>query len=690
MTWRKDNRVALENDGSRVDIVEKVTGRARFGTDYYPPNLLWAAFIRCPFGKATLVAADLDAARKVPGIVDVEIDNKEGTYHGDRLGYICADSRQALEEGLAALKLKFNVGQPATRPEDVRTPLEKIESKNPQKAEAALAEADAVQEATYATQVQTHCCLEPHMALVDFKGDHAIAWGSTQGCIGFRDNLAKTLGLPQDKVEFHCEYIGGGFGSKFGAGAEGELAARLSKKFNRPCRVALDRKEEQLDSGNRPGSIQYMKIGVGKDGKLRGGRVHVWGVVGPSGGGGGAQNPSIYDWGAINKTHEDVHINGGHPRAMRAPGWPQGVFGVEMMMDELAAKLGMDPLQFRLLNDGREERREMMKVGAELIGWNRRRPDGQWPGIVKHGFGMGGTQWGNSPGKATIQVNIYRDGTVEALSASQDIGTGYRTVLTDCVASQLGVPRARVSAKCGVSTYPPGPASGGSVTTRFTAPKMLNAAEQAKQGIIAIVAKEWNIEPARITLKGGEFSDGQRTMPWERACKLITKDPLTFSASEDDGFWKNPTGSSGVQFVEVAVDTETGITRVLKVIALQDVGQAVNRNTVENQITGGVIQGLSFALFENRILNREIGAMVNPNMDMYKIAGPRDVPEIIPVIWVSREDASPNGLGEPPVIPTAGAIGCAIANAIGARVRSIPITPARVLAALQTARGGQS
>ena len=162
-------------------------------------------------------------------------------------------------------------------------------------------------------------------------------------------------------------------------------------------------------------------------------------------------------------------------------------------------------------------------------------------------------------------------------------------------------------------------------------------------------------------------------------------DHLSFTANEDGEFWKKPTQSEGVQFADVSVDTETGIVRVNKVVALQNVGLPVNRNTIENQLTGAVIQGLSFCLFEDRILNRQTGAMVNPNMDMYKIAGPMDVPEIVPVIWREDRDVGVNSLGEPPVVPTPGAIATAVANAIGAQVRSMPITPDKVLAAVQAA-----
>jgi xanthine dehydrogenase YagR molybdenum-binding subunit len=682
MMWRKDNYVAYENEGARLEIADKVSGRAKYTTDYYPKGMLYAGYIRCPYGKATLESHDLDAARKVPGVLEVEITREEGRYAGDRMGHLCAESKAAYHAALRALNARWDIGDPKTDAGDLMEDFSFDGAGNSEVA-AVLDGAARQHTAAYDTQVQTHCCLEPHIAVVDWRPDATtMAWGSTQSNFGFRDELARELGVDPSEVEFHCEHVGGGFGSKFGAGAEGQLAARMSKKYGKPCRVGLNRKEEHEDAGMRPGSIQYMRVGLDDAGNMVAAQVQTWGLVGYEGGGGGATNPSRYDFGAVDKQHTDVNLNSQPPRAMRAPGHPQGMFGVEMMLDELATLAGMDPMAFRRQNDPNENRRNMLEVGAELIGWDRRMANGQWPGAVKTGFGIGAGDWGNSPGNATVVVNVYRNGTVEVLSGSQDIGTGFRTMLGDCVHAELGMPRRYLRAKCGVSTYPPGPASGGSVTSRFVAPKALNAAQQARRKMLELAAAEWGMAPDNVEMQNGRVVGGGNSMSWEDACKLISDDHLHFSASENGEFWNAPTGSEAVQFAEVQVDTETGIVRVKKIVALQEVGQPVNRHTVENQITGAVIQGLSFALFEERVLNKQTGAMVNPNMDLYKIAGSKDVPEIVPVIWKSREDASVNSLGEPPIIPTPGAIGCAIANAIGTPVRSMPITPAKVLAAL--------
>jgi xanthine dehydrogenase YagR molybdenum-binding subunit len=201
-----------------------------------------------------------------------------------------------------------------------------------------------------------------------------------------------------------------------------------------------------------------------------------------------------------------------------------------------------------------------------------------------------------------------------------------------------------------------------------------------------MVAQEWGLDGIEgVKFEKGVFTANEGlSMDWAKACKLMTEDKLSFTNSEDGSYGgrSKQTQSEAVQFADVSVDTETGIVKVNKVVALQNVGLPVNRNTIENQLAGAVIQGISFVLFEDRILNRQNGAMVNPNMDMYKIAGPQDVPEIVPIIWREDRDVGVNSLGEPPIVATPGAIATAVANAIGVQVRSMPITPDKVLSAI--------
>lgn len=650
---------ALENDASRVDVHAKVTGAARFAADVLPKGTLWARFIRFPHGKGRLAGRDLDAARAVPGVVEVEIESKKADYTGARLGYVLAESEDALGDALEALAPRFEWSDDArSAPSEADFKPPKLPAGRQKELDRLFARAGAVVEATYTTQVQTHSSLEPHNHVVIPKGRGAEVWSSTQAIFSVKDGMAKTFA--GGEVVVRAPYVGGGFGSKFGAGAEGKLAARLAKKHKRPVKVLLTRREEHLDTGNRPGSIQVMKIAASASGKLLGGHIHNVGIVGQQPGAGGVRNPILYDFGDVEVTSREVTLNAGRPRAFRAPGFPQAVFAVESLMDELAAKLNKDPVELRLLNETSARRKSQLKLAAERIGWRERRPDGTWPGVRKRGYGCGGTLWKKWPTECEAGIDVYRDGRVVVRSGIVDIGTGTRTIMIDIAARELGIDRKLVSAYLGDTREPAGPGSGGSQTARSVAPAIMSACARVKAAM------------KRQLKEGGD---------WKAACRLLPNEKLTEVGRVEDRYLGEGT-TDGVQFAMVEVDTETGVVFVEKIVAVQCCGLAINRLTAENQVEGGVIQGIGYALFEEKLLDPGTGAMLNANYEQYRIPGAVDIPEIDVILDVRPEDTGVRGLGEPPTIPTAGAIANAVANAIGARVRDLPITPQRVLAAL--------
>ncbi len=674
---------AMENTHGRADAVLKVTGRAKYTADVNLPKMAYAAIVYCPYGKANLQSIDVDAARKVPGVLDVEVrEKREFRYCGHPMGHVCAESRRALDDAIAALDPKWEVLEPTTSPikaheaqhGPVPAPLEKAGSEDEVARTAeAFKSSKHVVEGLYQTQIQTHASLEPHCAVADFRGDSAEMWVSSQNNGGIFRSAVEAFGLDRGKVRTHCEFVGGGFGSKFDIDAEGELAARLSKKLGRPIKVVNDRKREHLDTGCRPGSIQYMKVALGDDNLPTAGHIHLAGVCGIGGGGGGVKSVSGYQLGKLLRSGKDLALNVGDARAMRAPGFPQGMFGLDSFVDELAFAAGLDPVEYRLRIDQNEVRKRMYPVGAERIGWTGRpHPDGSSNGRVRRGIGVGVGDWFNRKGPAQIRIDVFRDGGVRVFSGTQDIGTGTRTVLVDTVAHHLGIDRKHITADCGSSEYPPGPASGGSTVTRVIVPAIRDAAEKAR---------------AKLAELAGGNAKIDNTQAWLAACKKIAGDSFTVLGEPNDKYWGAGGGSEAVQFAEVEVDTGTGVVRVKRVVALQNCGKPVNRLLAESQIIGGVIQGVSFALYEDKLIDPQNGVMVNPNLEMYKIAGPVDCPEIVPILWKEDgDDLGARSLGEPPVIPTAGAIANAVTNAIGVRVRSLPITPAKVLAALAERR----
>lgn len=683
---------SMNDDAARLDAAAKVTGRAKYGRDMYVPNQLFVAFIRCPFGAAALKSIDEAAAKAVPGVLEVNKTGEAGKYHGHNVGYVVAESKLALRRALKALDAKWE-RQPVKTKIDDAAPEKPAAS---EKTEGLLAGADHVLEATYSTPVQTHSALETHGVMVDHKGDSAVVFASTQGTFSVRDELGEPLGLKRANYEVRCEYVGGGFGAKFGPGKEGTIAAQVAAKYKRPVSLFVDRDEEHLDTGNRPSSRTYVKVGFKQDGTIVGGQMHTWGGVGVSRGGGGVNIPSgRYDLGDIQKGrngHADVQFNGGAPRAMRAPGHPQAAFAEELMLDEIATQLGMDPLALRLSIDHDEDRREMYRQGAKLIGWDARRKTGSQGGPLRRGFGMASTSWGAFPAPSSAEVVINRDGSVEARTGTQDMGTGHRTLCGVIVSDELGVPLAAVDVRIGSSNLPEGPGSGGSVTSHNMAVAFRAAAAAAKEKFLKAIADRLACDASELDVKDGSLRrNGKDAMKWAEACAKMPAETVSGRGENDEDARKRFFGqghSHGAQFVDLTVDAETGVVRVNRVVAFQACGKTVCRKTAESQIIGGVIQGISFALFEDKILDRKTGAMVNPNLEMYKILGPADMPHIEPVLW-EHGQTGVRSLGEPPVVPMPGAVACAVYNAIGAPVRHLPLTPDKLLAAMASLKAGK-
>jgi len=382
---------------------------------------------------------------------------------------------------------------------------------------------------------------------------------------------------------------------------------------------------------------------------------------------------------------------------MRAPGHPQGSFALEATMDELAGKLGMDPLEFRMKNDPSEVRREEFRIGAEKIGWATRdaRRQTHDPAILR-GIGVGAAIWYNTGGtgpKAT--VTVHRDGSAEVVQGVQDLGTGARTMVGIVAAEELHLPLSKVAVRIGDTRMPYGPASGGSTTTPSSAPAIRAAAYQATRRMAELLSKDWGVTPADVVFSEGIFSiqgNEAKKVAWKEACAKLPAEGVSANGERAENHadaWKHFT--AGAQFAQVEVDTETGLVRVQRIVAVHDCGLVVNALTAESQVQGGIIQGISYALYENRILDRATGRMVNPNVDQYKIAGALDVPDIEVIflpVWDGVNNTHSVGIGEPATVPTAGAIANAVSHAIGARIRSLPITPESVLAALDGKNSG--
>lgn len=686
----------------RVDSLAKVTGRAKYTHDINLPGMLFGGFARCPHAAAELVNVDATEALQVPGVkAAIPMKQDRVRYAGQPVCALAATTRQALAAGLAKVKAEYKVLPHAARLDQAMAADAPVVHRNqqsnvsgsgrPRNGETVAAELDKSFKqvrATARTQVQTHTCLESHSTVAQWQGDKLTLWTSTQATFGVRSQVADALRIPEANVTVLCDFMGGGFGSKFGAGYFTAIAARLAQEAGAPVKITLDRREEHTDTGNRPDSIQEMSLGVTKDGKLGPYSVTITGTPG-IGRGAGARNPMIYEFPREVRAVASVEVatNAGPQAAMRAPGHPQGSFALETIMDLAAEALDMDPLEFRRRNDPNPVRQLQYTEGAKRIGWDRRRKNGAATGRFRRGLGLAASTWGGLGGpQAEADCRIFRDGSVQIRCGAQDIGTGTKTVMAVVVAEELGLPLARVAAFMGDTTDPIGPASGGSTTAPSIAPAARQAAYLAGRELKALVAAHVKVPADQLVMKAGRIATpAGKGLSFEDACRLIQGSEISARGKRRSNFQTYQSGVAGAQFAEVEVDCDYGLVRVVRIVALQDAGIILNQLQAESQVLGGVIQGLAYALMEERIMDRQRGHQLNADLEFYKLPGMADMPEVECVLYSvanGGNNTSVCGLGEPTCIPTAPAIAGAIHNAIGARVLSLPMTPDKVLAAL--------
>lgn len=724
----------------RIDGAAKVTGQARYTHDIRLPGMLFAAVLRSPHACATLTGLDLEAARSAPGVAGVLPLAKVGErmlFAGQDIAAVAATTPQLAQDAVRRISATFQaephvvttraamqpdaplvhrgkVEERATEGDEpgargggaTRGNVRAMPSMKKGDVEKGLRQAKVKVEATYTTQVHTHSALETHSIVIRWDSDKSMtAWCSTQGIFSVRDELVEIFKLKPQDVRVITDFLGGGFGAKFGASAPGTrigfVAGELARLTKAPVAMLLDRREEHLCTGNRPDSIQEVSIGAGAGGELTAIKVQAHGSAGIATGAGVGRNAfGIYTkCPNIRVESHDVFTNGGPGTAFRAPGHPQGAFALELALDELAVKLGKDPLELRIAHNEHPVRKYQFEQGRKLFNWveaRKKAADQRKRGTrLRHGVGAAASIWGDFGRKGVMPtITIGRDGHIELRNGLQDIGGGIFTVAVQVVAEVLRRPMSEISVKFGDSEFGSGVGSGGSTTTASVTPAVRNAAEDAKRQLAELAmpllgAKkhqdvQWDANGAFV---------GKKTITFAELCKKLPGEGVVASAWRPDTYGAYPMkfmgGNSyqiaGVQFAEVEVDTWTGLVTAKRVLALHDCGRVMNELTTRSQINGGIILGTSYALTEQRIMDPVRGVMLNPNLESYKIAGARDVPDIEVVLTEVHTGANNTGaigIGEPSTIPTAAAIACAVFDALGVPVRDLPITPDRVLAAL--------
>lgn len=714
----------------RLDAEAKVTGSAKYTSDIQLPGMLIGKMLTSDRPSATILSMDTSAAESLAGVYGIHIMKNEEKekfpiirYAGQPIAAVAALTEDIAEEAVDLIKVNYQEKpfvvdvELAMKPEApivYDAPVEQEASEGGEEIEEGLKvignvrgpnvgqprgeiekgfeAADVVLEHTYKTQVQTHNSLESHGMVVDWRFDGVTIYASTQGTQGVRDEFAELFDLPKSKVRVIVEFMGGGFGAKHGLGTHGQAAGYLAKKTGRPVKVMASRKEEQTSQGNRPNSIQRLKIGVKQNGELTAIEQEAYGTAGVGlGAGVGGVAQSLYSCPNFQTRQYDVFTHAGPGAAWRAPGAVQGIFGLEQMMDELAESIDMDPLKLRDKADPSRVRKAARKMGAERFDWSRRKPKASDNGPIKRGIGMAQSSWWRVYNyNATVEVKLLRDGALEVRSGVQDIGTGTKTILAQVVAEEFGLNTEDVNVRIGDTLFPDAPGSGGSQVTASITPAARNAAFQVKLKLFEKVADMLEVKASTLTMEHGKIystEDTAKSMSFlDAAAKLPVSQIVATesrSAEYDGDYLHWDLGSA--QFAELSVDTETGFIKVDKIVAAHSCGRPINPLQVESQINGGIIQGTSYALYEDRILDRNTGHMVNHSLDTYKTTYGVDIPDIDIILmedYNAKSSTDAYGIGEPANIATAAAIANAVHNAIGVRIREIPITPDKVLKAL--------
>ncbi len=704
-----DKRSLIGKRISRVDGPDKVSGKAKYTYDLNRPEMLFGKIVRSPYAHAKIVSIDTKAAEKMPGVKAVKIIQGPGTeikWAGDEILTIVAVDEGSAEDAARAVNIQYErlphvviESDLAKLPTEVLTPTADSVVGDPVKA---FAEAEVTVEGTYGNAVITHCCLEAHGQIVEWTdANNVLIHPSTQGVSVVGGQLARALKIPAGNVVLKMDHVGGGFGSKFNIDRWGTECAEVSKLAGgKPVKMMLERDSELTVAGIRPSIFSKVKVGAKRDGTITAWESETWGTGG-QGGFGVLPMPYVVAVPNQLKKQMTVRTNTGPSRAWRAPNHPQCALITMSALEDLAAALKMDPLDVFLKNialtgvRANVYRDELIKA-SEMIEWKKNwHPRGEsGRGPVKRGLGLSIHTWGGTPHASDCDLTIHPDGSVEVKMGTQDLGTGTRTVLKIVAGETLGLPIESINVLIGDNRYPVSGSSGGSTTVGGISSSTRRAAVDALNELLARAAPALNAQASQLEAVGGKIQvigDATRSMTWKQACARLGTQPITVRGKQPGTGALASGGVGGVQMADVSVDVETGVVKINSMVAVQDCGLIIDLKTAESQVFGAMIMGVCYALYEERIMDAQTGRVLNPNMEFYKLAGIGDIGkmQVHMMTGPGYDERGVIGLGEPPTISPGAAISNAVANAIGVRVGTLPLTADKVLAALAS-KGGSS
>jgi len=689
---------------SRIDGPWKSSGRAKYSYDVNLPGMLHAKMLFSPHAHAKIVSIDTSEAERAPGVKAVHVMTEAGNearWAGQEIVALAAETEDQARDALRKIVVNYEVlphlvsdVEPSKAGQNVGKTNETTDGQ----ADQAFAQAEVTHEGEYGASVINHCCLESHGQVSVWDGDHLTVYASTQNIAGVAGEIARALKIEQGNIEVITPVMGGGFGSKFGADSWGVACAQLAKKAGRPVKLMLERDQELMSAGSRPSLYARVRVGGKKDGTLVAWSSESWGTSGPNPGGGTPNLPYVIRIPNRRVRHTPVLTNTGPARAWRAPTHPQLCVITMGALDDLAAKMRMDPVDLLLKNIEltgplAKTYTEELHKAAELMDWQKKwHPRGDKSADhIKHGLGVSIHTWGGGGHPSQCRCTISPDGSVEVSLATQDLGTGTRTVVGIVAAETLGLPLAGVKVNIGDTKYPPDSGSGGSTTVGGVSASTRRAATNALNQLLEKVASSLGAQADELEAWHGQIrvsKNPAKAISWKQACAKLGATPISAMGERGQRDDLISSGVGGAQMAEVSVDTETGVVQMKKLVAVQDCGLVIDLKTATSQVYGACIMGITYSLFEHKVFDEQTGRNLNADMEFYKLAGIGDIGEIVVHMMTGGEYDKRGviGLGEPPVISAGAAISNAVANAIGVRVSPIPLTADKVLAALE--RGG--
>jgi xanthine dehydrogenase YagR molybdenum-binding subunit len=714
---------------TRYDALAKVTGRAKYAAEFPIENAAYAYIVQANIPSGTVASIDQGIAAKaagvysiitpfnapkltVPGNVNI-LQDTNVFYSGQPIAVVVARSLPEAEQAARLLRIEYKE-QPAklgfnARLKDARAPKRGSEASHRGDPAASLARATAVIDQTYSTPIQNHNPMEPHATIASWDGDKLDVYDATQGISGVQGSLARAFSIPQANVHVQCPYVGGGFGTKGNVWSHTILAAMAAKVAQRPVKLVLGREQMFGPVGSRPNTSQHIKLAASSDGKLLlqqhdstcyTSLISDW-IESAAG-----ATPLLYDSEAMIATHNVVDLNLGMGTWMRAPGEATGSVGLEIALDELAEKLNIDPIQLRLINYAEKDPRqglpwsskhlrECYTQAADRFGWSKRtaKPGQQREGNKLIGYGMATANYGAGRRPSSAVVRFLPNGRVFVGVGTQDIGTGTYTILAQTAADTLFMDPTLVDVQLGDTTLPRSGGSGGSTTAASVCPGVYDAAIQAKLKLAQLAVADaqsplHGATPEDLETKDGKLylkSDPGKSEPITALLARNGSTPVEATATSEmpkdrDSFSSH---SWGAIFAEVAVDAHINMVQVRRMVGTYDIGTLINHTTGINQLTGGVVWGISMALHEETLIDDTYGRTINENLAEYHVPVNADVHEIdVTALNIPDYRFNPlgaRGIGEIGITGAAAAIANAIYNATGKRVRDLPITLDKIM-----------